>query len=182
MEPGIFRSHLPTDLAHLLKTRPLHALLSDASTSRASHHLFDAVSHPTAALCSAFLSGLSKLSLHRELIEATYSLHCRGGGVPPGCVPLILKSCALSAALCQGSQAHCHALVHGVLRNVFVQTALVDLYAKNGDMVSSVRVFEEEMPVKDPIAMNCLITGYSKSGDVEKAIRLFDGMSRRTSA
>jgi pentatricopeptide repeat protein len=49
-------------------------------------------------------------------------------------------------------------------------------------MVSSVRVFEEEMPVKDPIAMNCLITGYSKSGDVEKAIRLFDGMSRRTSA
>jgi pentatricopeptide repeat protein len=181
MELGLFGSHLPTDLAHLLKTRPLHALLSDASTSRAARHLFDAVPHPTAALCSAFLSGLSKLSLHRELIEATYSLHCRGAGVPPGCVPLILKSCALSAALCQGRQVHCHALVHGMLRDVFVQTALVDLYAKNGDMVSSVRVFEE-MPVKDPIPMNCLITGYSKSGDVENARRLFDGMSRRTSA
>ena len=68
-----------------------------------------------------------------------------------------------------------------MLRDLFVQTALVDFYAKNGDMVSAVRVFEE-MPVKDPIPINCLITGYSKSGDVEKARRLFDGMPRRTSA
>ncbi|TKW16419.1 hypothetical protein SEVIR_5G298600v4 [Setaria viridis] len=181
MEPGLLRSLLPTNLAHLLKTRPLHALLSDASTSRAARHLFDAVPHPTAALCSAFLSGLSKLSLHLELIEAIYSLHCRGAGIPPGCFPLVLKSCALSAATCQGRQAHCHALVRGMLGDVFVQTALVDFYAKNGDMVSAVKVFEE-MPVKDPIPMNCLITGYSKSGDVEKARRLFDGMPRRTSA
>ncbi|RLM93607.1 hypothetical protein C2845_PM08G23780 [Panicum miliaceum] len=181
MDPRLLRSHLPTNLAHLLKTRPLQALLSDASTSRAARHLFDAVPRPTAGLCSAFLSGLSKLSLHRELIEATFSLHCRGACLPPGCVPLVLKSCALSAALCQGRQAHCHALVFGILGDVFVQTALVDFYAKNGDMVSAVRVFEE-MPVKDPIPINCLITGYSKSGDAEKARRLFDGMPRRTSA
>ncbi|CAO2183069.1 unnamed protein product [Urochloa humidicola] len=181
MEPGLLRSHLPTNLAYLLKTRPLHALLSDASTSRAARHLFDAVPRPTPALCSGFLSGLSKLSLHRELIEAVSSLHRRGAGVPPGCVPLVLKSCALSAAACQGGQAHCHAVVRGILGDVFVQTALVDFYAKNGDMMSAVRVFEE-MPVKDPIPMNCLITGYSKSGDVEKARRLFDAMPRRTSA
>ncbi|CAL4947776.1 unnamed protein product [Urochloa decumbens] len=181
MEPALLRSHLPTTLAYLLKTRPLHALLSDASTSRAARHLFDAVPRPTAALCSAFLSGLSKLSLHRDLIEAVSSLHRRGAGVPPGCVPLVLKSCALSAAAFQGRQVHCHALVRGMLGDVFVQTALVDFYAKNRDMVPAVRVFEE-MPVKDPIPMNCLITGYSKSGDVEKARRLFDGMPRRTSA
>lgn len=60
-------------------------------------------------------------------------------------------------------------------------TALVDFYAKNGDMESAVSVFDE-MPVKDPIPINCLITGYSKSGDVDKARRLFDGMERRTSA
>ncbi|KAF8696229.1 hypothetical protein HU200_037130 [Digitaria exilis] len=179
MEHRLLRSHLPTNLAHLLKTQPLHVLFSDASTSRAARHLFDAVTHPPAALSSALLSGLSKLSLHRELIETVYPLHCRGAGIPPGCVPLILKSCALSAALCQGRQTHCHALVRGILGDVFVQTALVDFYAKSGDMVSAVRVFEE-MPVKDPIPMNCLITGYSKSW--EKARRLFDGMPRRTSA
>lgn len=76
---------------------------------------------------------------------------------------------------------HCHALVRGLLGDVFVLTALVDFYAKNGDMESAVSVFDE-MPVKDPIPINCLITGYSKSGDVDKARRLFDGMERRTSA
>lgn len=57
----------------------------------------------------------------------------------------------------------------------------MDFYAKNGDMESAVRSFEE-MPVKDPIPINCLITGYSKCGDVEKARRLFNRMPRRTSA
>lgn len=176
MEP-----HLPAHLARLLKTQPLHALLSDASTYRAARHLFDAVPRPTAALCCAFVSVLSKLSLHQELIEAVSSLHRRGGAIPSGCIPLVLKSCALSAASCQGTQTHCHALVRGMLGDVFVQTALVDFYAKNGNMDSAVMAFEE-MPIKDPIPMNCLITGYSRSGDVEEARRLFDSMPRKTSA
>lgn len=119
--------------------------------------------------------------MHQELLGSVFSLHRRGGCVPLGCVPLVVKACALSALSCQGKQAHCHALVRGLLGDVFVQTALVDFYAKNGDMNSAVRVFEE-MPVKDPITMNCLITGYSRSGDVENARRLFECMPRRTSA
>ncbi|XP_010232231.1 pentatricopeptide repeat-containing protein At1g08070, chloroplastic [Brachypodium distachyon] len=167
--------------AGLLKTRPLHALLSDPTTSCAARRLFDALPRPTPALCSTLLSALSRLSAHHELLEAFSSLHRKGAEVPPGCLPLVIKSCALSAASCQGRQVHCHALVRGLLGDIFVQTALVDLYAKNGDMESAVFVFEE-MPVKDPIPINCLITGYSKSGDVDEARRLFDGMSRRTSA
>ncbi|KAK1666773.1 hypothetical protein QYE76_054932 [Lolium multiflorum] len=167
--------------ACLLKTRPLHALLSDASTSRAARHLFDAVPRPTPALCGILLSALSRLSSHQELLQALSSMHRKGANVPAGCVPLVVKSCALSAASCQGRQVHCHALVRGLLGDVFVHTALVDFYAKNGDMGSAVRVFDE-VPVKDPIPINCLITGYSKAGDVDKARKLFDGMSRRTSA
>ncbi|KAL5223336.1 hypothetical protein ABZP36_028049 [Zizania latifolia] len=173
--------HLTQYLAGLLKTRPLHDLLSDASTSGAARHLFDAVPRPSPALCGTLLSALSSLSSHRELLEAFSSLHRRGAAVPPGCVPLVVKSCALSAASRQGREVHCHALVRGLLGDAFVQTALVDFYAKNSDMECAVKVFQE-MPIKDPIPMNCLITGYSKSGDVNKARKLFDGMTRRTSA
>ncbi|KAL5228136.1 hypothetical protein ABZP36_016401 [Zizania latifolia] len=173
--------HLPQHLAGLLKSWPLHDLLSDASTSGAARHLFDAVPRPSPALCGTLLSSLSRLSSHRELLEAFSSLHRRGAVVPPGCVPLVVKSCALSAAPRQGRQVHCHALVRGLLGDAFVKTALVDFYAKNRDMECAVRAFEE-MPTKDPIPMNCLITGYSKSGDVDKARKLFDDMTRRTSA
>jgi hypothetical protein len=95
--------------ACLLKTRPLHVLLSDASTSRAARHLFDALPRPTPALCGILLSALSRLSSHQELLQALSSMHRRGANVPAGCVPLIVKSCALSAASCQGKQMHCHA-------------------------------------------------------------------------
>ncbi|XP_006644619.1 pentatricopeptide repeat-containing protein At1g08070, chloroplastic-like [Oryza brachyantha] len=173
--------HLLQHLAGLLKTRSLYDLLCDASTSRAAHHLFDAVPRPTPALCATLISALSRRSSHRELLDAFSSLHCRGSIVPPGCVPPVVKSCTLLAASHQGRQVHCHAVVRGLLGDIFVQTALVDFYAKNGDMDCAVKVFEE-MPVKDPIPMNCLITGYSKSGDVDTARRLFDGMVRRTSA
>ncbi|XP_048564006.1 pentatricopeptide repeat-containing protein At1g08070, chloroplastic-like [Triticum urartu] len=167
--------------ARLLKTRPLHAIFSDATISRAARNLFDAVPRPTQALCSTFLSALSRSSSHQELLQAFSSIHRKGADVPSGCIPLVFKSCALTASSCQGRQVHSHALVRGLLRDVFVLTALVDFYAKNGDMESAVSVFEE-MPVKDPIPINCLITGYSKSGDVDKARKLFDGMERRTSA
>ncbi|XP_072966348.1 pentatricopeptide repeat-containing protein At1g08070, chloroplastic-like isoform X1 [Typha angustifolia] len=170
----ILKSYL--DLTPLLVN-----LLSKPSTLRYARQLFDTIPQPDPWLCSSVISACSKLSLHREALETFFSAHRKNTQIPFVSIPLILKSCALLAAPCEGRQVHSHVLVRGLCSNVFIQTALIDFYSKTNDMESARGVFDE-IPCKDPVPVNCLITGYSKSGNFSAARQLFDEMPQRTSS
>ncbi|XP_020098161.1 pentatricopeptide repeat-containing protein At1g08070, chloroplastic-like [Ananas comosus] len=156
-------------------------LLSNPSSAHYTRQLFDAIPQPDPTLCGSIILAYSKLSLHKEVLGTFFSARNKNTHIPFVSIPPVLKSCAVLAATYEGRQVHSQVLVRGFCSNVFVQTALIDFYAKNGDMDSARRVFDE-LPIKDPVPINCLITGYSKSGDFLAARKLFDEMPRRTSS
>lgn len=69
----------------------------------------------------------------------------------------------------------------GLVSDVFAQTALMNFYAKSGDLGAAKLVFDG-ISAKDPISCNCLISAYTKSGDVLAARKVFDEMTDRTIA
>ncbi|KAG1346322.1 pentatricopeptide repeat-containing protein, chloroplastic-like [Cocos nucifera] len=142
---------------------------------------FDTIPQPDPNLCNTIITTYSKLSMHKEVLKTFFSVHHKKTQILFHSIPPVLKSCAALAARNEGKQVHSYILIHGFSSNVFIRTALIDFYSKNGDLGSATRVFDE-IPVKDPVPINCLISGYSKSGNVLAARRLFDGMTRRTSS
>ncbi|XP_050230760.1 pentatricopeptide repeat-containing protein At1g08070, chloroplastic-like isoform X2 [Mercurialis annua] len=93
--------------------------------------------------------------------------------------PPVIKACSSLLAVEAGQQVHSLVVSYGVDCNVYVQTSLMDFYAKIGELGSARKVFDGIL-VKDAISFNCLITGYSKAGDVATARKLFDSMTERT--
>lgn len=102
-------------------------------------------------------------------------------GIPPSGFTLssVLNACARIPAMFEGKQISAKVVQIGFLGNKFVQTALLDMYAKCGFVKEARDVFDR-MADKDVVAWTAMIYGYTKKGMMDDARWLFDNMGRRS--
>ncbi|KAI3410230.1 uncharacterized protein J3R85_018925 [Psidium guajava] len=123
-----------------------------------------------------------------------------------------LRACARIEDIVGGRLVHAQVNKYGFSGCVYVQTALVGLYSRLGEMQTAQKVFDEmpkrnvvswnsilfgylrlgnldmarnhfsEIPEKDVISWNSMISGYAKAGDMTRAGVLFQQMPERNSA
>ncbi|THU66310.1 hypothetical protein C4D60_Mb05t12810 [Musa balbisiana] len=87
----------------------------------------------------------------------------------------VLSACAAVGALELGRSLDAYASGNGLYRNVFVGTALVDMYAKCGNLGRAMEVFDI-MPHKNIVSWNAMISALAFNGQGEEAISLFTRM------
>ncbi|XP_062029503.1 pentatricopeptide repeat-containing protein At3g16610 [Rosa rugosa] len=95
--------------------------------------------------------------------------------------PFVLKACSGLQALHVGQDIHQHAKRLGLGSDVYVCTALIDLYAKCGDLVAAQSVFDG-MLYKDVVAWNAMIAGFSLHGLCGDTAELLVQMQRAGTA
>ncbi|XP_065045985.1 pentatricopeptide repeat-containing protein At2g13600-like [Musa acuminata AAA Group] len=87
----------------------------------------------------------------------------------------VLPACAGVRSASEGRRAHGNVLSFRCGSNVFVATALVDMYGKCGDVRVARKVFDG-MPVRGTASFNALIVGYVLNGEYKQAISIFNQM------
>uniref|UniRef100_A0A1D1XYS7 Pentatricopeptide repeat-containing protein At4g14850 n=1 Tax=Anthurium amnicola TaxID=1678845 RepID=A0A1D1XYS7_9ARAE len=90
-------------------------------------------------------------------------------------VSSILSTCAGLTGLDLGRSMHAIAVKSCVDTNVFVGSALVDMYGKCGSIGDAEQAFWE-IPVRNLITWNAMIGGYAQQGHAEMALAAFDEM------
>ncbi|KAJ6754554.1 PENTATRICOPEPTIDE REPEAT-CONTAINING PROTEIN [Salix purpurea] len=86
--------------------------------------------------------------------------------------PCAIKSCSALFDLNSGEQTHQQALVFGFESDLFVSSALIDMYSKCGKL-SNARVLFDEIPQRNIVTWTSLITGYVKNDDAHEALMVF---------
>ncbi|KAK1273295.1 Pentatricopeptide repeat-containing protein [Acorus gramineus] len=107
-------------------------------------------------------------------------LHSNGeGGVTPDVVTILssLQACSHLASLKLGQILHGYAIRSGFECDVFIGNALIDFYAKSGDITSTLRVFEHT-PFRDLGSWNSMITAHAIHGDAISALLVFKELKR----
>ncbi|PPD84735.1 hypothetical protein GOBAR_DD18333 [Gossypium barbadense] len=164
-------------------TKFIRACASISSLSAINHarRLFDVRPHRNdTLLCNSMIKAhlgvyqfTQSFTLYRDLRKD------EEGFVPNKFTFLTLaKSCALNMAVCESSQIHNHVMKFGFCLDLYVSTALLDMYAKLGIMGSARKVFEE-MPDRSVVSWTALICGYAKAGNMERAKKLLDEMPEK---
>ncbi|KAL9263331.1 putative pentatricopeptide repeat-containing protein [Drosera capensis] len=98
--------------------------------------------------------------------------------------PFLLKSTAALSLLVIGQQLHGHLIHIGCDGDTFVNTSLISLYCKCGDVRDARKVFDEmsergrEMMTKPKVCYNAMISGYMMWGRAEEGVELFREMRR----
>ncbi|CAI8598891.1 unnamed protein product [Vicia faba] len=128
---------------------------------------------------TALISGFAKSGRCYEALEAFRRMI--GERVMPSAQTFVsvLDACASEALIGKGKQVHCQIIRcrnSGNLFNVYVCNALIDMYAKCGDMESAENLFEMMIYVRDVVSWNTLITGFAQNGCGEDSLVVFRRM------
>uniref|UniRef100_A0ACD5WHB7 Uncharacterized protein n=1 Tax=Avena sativa TaxID=4498 RepID=A0ACD5WHB7_AVESA len=102
----------------------------------------------------------------------------RAGAPPPNSFTLAftIKACAVVPALGEGQQLHSQAFRHGLEPSPYVQTGLLNLYARCEEVALARNVFDGMIEDKNLVAWSSMISGYSRLGMVNEALDLFREM------
>ncbi|KAF3796824.1 Pentatricopeptide repeat-containing protein [Nymphaea thermarum] len=84
----------------------------------------------------------------------------------------VLSACASAANVCMGKQVHSFSFKIHCNTDLYVGSALVDMYARCGDMNCAHVVFDG-MPERNEVPWNALIAGYARKGEGENALQQF---------
>ncbi|PPD97225.1 hypothetical protein GOBAR_DD05728 [Gossypium barbadense] len=92
----------------------------------------------------------------------------------------VLSTCASVASLEKGKDIHGKILKLGFHYDVYLGTALTDMYAKSGDIESSKQVFDR-MSERNEFSWTVMIQGLAESGFADDSLFLFEEMKRSSS-
>lgn len=144
-------------------------------------HLFDAMPTRDGVSWNSLISGYAASGSLVQSVNA-YNLMLNEGSFNLNRITLSTMLILASNRVCVrlGTQIHGHVVKFGFQSYVFVGSPLVDMYSKTG-LISCARQAFDEIPEKNVVMYNTLITGLMRCGRIEDSRQLFRDMRERDS-
>ncbi|CAN6456019.1 unnamed protein product [Victoria cruziana] len=143
----------------------------------AARQLFDEMPERTTVSWSAMIAGYVRVDMFTEALELFQRMQSVGTESNESIVVSVLSACAHLGALAQGRWLHAYIARIGMKPNIFIETALIDMYSKCGCIDQALLVFEG-MLEKDVKSWNCIITALAMNGDSRRALELLSDMHK----
>lgn len=113
-----------------------------------------------------------------EAITLFQQLQKTGSKITEFLLSATVRACGRLAAIKEGKQFHCMVIKQGFNKDMVLLTSLLDMYSKCTQIKEARRLFDE-MPERDIIARNSMISGLCFSHLTSEAVELFNNMSKR---
>jgi len=140
-----------------------------------ARRLFDESSEKTVAAWNAMISGYTQNGLTETAISLFQEMMATEFIPNPVTITSILSACAQLGALSFGKWVHQLIRSKNLEPNIYVLTALIDMYAKCGNILEAWQLFDS-MSEKNTVTWNTMIFGYGLHGYGHEALQLFNEM------
>ncbi|XP_010266407.1 PREDICTED: pentatricopeptide repeat-containing protein At1g34160 [Nelumbo nucifera] len=139
--------------------------------------IFSRIESPTTNDWNAIIRGLAQSNEPREAITCYRTMSQIPQKPDALTCSFTLKACARMLALLEAKQIHSQLIRFGFQADVLLQTTLLDVYAKSGDLDNAQQLFDE-MQLRDIATWNVLIAGLAQGSRPYDALVLFHQMRR----
>ncbi|KAJ4768004.1 Pentatricopeptide repeat-containing protein [Rhynchospora pubera] len=121
---------------------------------------------------TAMIMAYTRAEHYDQAIDLFLHMEEEGVKIDEFVITSVLHTCACKGSSKDGQRIHEYALKNGMISNSSVANALMDMYAKCGNMEEARSIFDSTLN-KNIISWNTLIGGYSKNGFPNDALHLF---------
>uniref|UniRef100_A0A0E0JUG4 DYW domain-containing protein n=1 Tax=Oryza punctata TaxID=4537 RepID=A0A0E0JUG4_ORYPU len=139
--------------------------------------LFELMMERDSITWTTMVTGLTQNGLQSEALDVFRRMRAEGVGIDQYTFGSILTACGALAALEEGKQIHAYITRTWYEDNVFVGSALVDMYSKCRSIRLAEAVFRR-MTCRNIISWTAMIVGYGQNACSEEAVRAFSEMQR----
>lgn len=147
----------------------------EVMVSRLFKSMVDNGIEPDVVSWTSIISGLVKNFRNEEAFDTFKDMLDHGLCPTSATISSLLSACSVVASVRRGKEIHAYALVIGVEEDVYVRSALVDMYAKCG-FIYEARALFFKMTQRNTVTWNSMIFGYANNGYCSEAIELFKQM------
>lgn len=159
--------------SHLLsKLATLYISFNNIDTANT---VFECITKPGSYLWNIMIRGFAIDGRFSRSLEFYSSMIEKGLRPDKYALPFALKSCAGLSNLQIGKVIHQHSISCGCISDVYVDAALVDMYAKCGD-IGSARLVFDKMRERDLVSWTSMISGYVHNGYNSDTLGFFNLM------
>ncbi|KAK1355377.1 Pentatricopeptide repeat-containing protein [Heracleum sosnowskyi] len=138
--------------------------------------VFNRMLHKEIVTWNALINGYAQIVEPYKAMDLYYQLQLSGLHPDSGTVVGVLPACALLEDLRYGRCIHGTTVKLGFGSDCHVRNALIDMYAKCGNLLAAEFLFYKTDFVKDEVSWNTMISGYIQNGHAQKAISVFNQM------
>eukprot|EP01018_Ginkgo_biloba_P018926 Gb_05127 [translate_table: standard] len=142
-----------------------------------ARRMFDRMPEQDGGSWNAMISGYARHGHGEEALKLFWQMQSLGLKPNEFTIASVLGACSSQLALEQAKQVHAHIINTGYVSNVFLGSALVDIYAKCGNLEDARNVFDE-MPERNDVSWNVMIARYARLGHFQEALKLFSQMQQ----
>ncbi|RVX16516.1 putative pentatricopeptide repeat-containing protein [Vitis vinifera] len=143
-----------------------------------ARRMFDKMSQKDEISWTTLISGYVNANDSSEALLLFKNMRVESGlRIDPFILSLAHKACGLNSDVNYGELLHGYAVKTGLVNSVFVGSALLDMYTKNGKIFEGRRVFHE-MPMRNVVSWTAIITGLVRAGYNKEALVYFSEMWR----
>ncbi|XP_059066089.1 pentatricopeptide repeat-containing protein At2g39620 [Cryptomeria japonica] len=153
----------------------LVAMYAGCGNLQVARELFDKLSQKTVMSWNAMIAGYAE-NRHFKEVMALFS-QMKLTDVKPNSITMVslLSACSVLGDLQLGMWIHNYIIRNGFESNVFVGTAVTDMYCKCGG-IELARVVFDTMCEKNVVSWSAMIAGYAQNGLANEAFTLFQEM------
>lgn len=130
---------------------------------------------PNVVSYTALMSGCSQNQKHKVCFQIFNQMLEEGVKPNAATISSLLRACAGLSLLHEGEEIQCLCIRNGFIEDVYVATALIDMYSKAGSIKNAKDVFKNVWN-KTLATWNCMIMGVALYGHGKEAISLFNEM------
>ncbi|KAA8547291.1 hypothetical protein F0562_003845 [Nyssa sinensis] len=143
--------------------------------TRCARKVFDDISDKTLVSWNSMIGGYAKMGYWKEAFLLFHAM--RELGIEPDEFTFVnlLSVCSQTYDLDLGRFVHLYIEITGVKIDIYVQNALVDMYAKCGHLKTA-QAFFDRMLDKNVVSWTSMVSGYAKQGLINSAQKIFDQM------
>lgn len=160
----------PIQATKLIKDKCEKGLLKEA------RQLFDEMPHRDVVAWTAMIAGYTSHGDHRQAWMVFRGMRREGPDPNAFTVSNVLKACKGMESWFCGAIVHEVAVKHGVDRSVYVENALLDMYATCAGSMDDARMVFDEIPERTAVTWTTMIAGYTRRGEGYFGIRVFRQM------
>ncbi|KAA8539264.1 hypothetical protein F0562_025956 [Nyssa sinensis] len=153
----------------------LIGMYSKCNKTEMAKCVFDGMPELDVVCWNSMIVGLSLNSLDKEAFTLFNQMLGKGMFPTQFSYATVLSCCSKLSSLSQGRQVHALIAKDGFINDVFVGSALIDMYCKCGD-VDGAKLFFDMMPCKNSVTWNEMIHGYAQNGRGDEAVCLYEEM------